>query len=112
MSDSGAADAVSVAPELARGALHVPLSRVSKKMRLRQESTDSSSRHIFRDCTCARREAFPSSPSTINKNHNMATKGKAMKGNAMKGIPLGLEQSDGVYAHLRPRTGQVLPHVR
>lgn len=42
----------------------------------------------------------------------MATKGKAMKGKAMKGIPLGLEQSDGVYAHLRPRTGQVLPHVR
>lgn len=53
-----------VATELARGALHVPLSRVSKKMRLTKFQScinqSISSRHIFRDCTCARREAFPS----------------------------------------------------
>lgn len=104
-----------VAPELARGALHVPLSRVSKKMRLTKFQS------------CINQSIFPahlqglhlrttrsfsifsifsiSWAAIIHKNHNMAMKGEAMKGK-------GLEQSDCVYSHLRPRTGQVLPHLR
>lgn len=105
-----------VATELARGALHVPLSRVSKKNEIDKVPIMYQSINLFpahlQGLHLRTTRSFSifsifsiSWAAIIHKNHNMALKGEAMKGK-------GLEQSDCVYSHLRPRTGQVLPHLR